>query len=172
MNKQDHHFLRLQLPCCSTGFWSQSLATNEQNVPNHDEKRTWGSAFFLLLFFKYLLSNIKQIRRPLSCSLHEIARIIGPDRAEKDLINILEGILKDQSLLIPIFVFEISYLKRWWGKIWRHQEFVELPHSFRHWQKGKPYWCLPAITGIFIIIIFIIRTNHIFFHNKLKTLLN
>ena len=38
-----------------------------------------------------------QIRRPLACSLHEIARIIGPDRAEKDLISILENILKDQS---------------------------------------------------------------------------
>jgi serine/threonine-protein phosphatase 4 regulatory subunit 1 len=38
-----------------------------------------------------------KIRKPLACSLHEIARIIGPERSEKDLIGILENILKDQD---------------------------------------------------------------------------
>jgi len=33
----------------------------------------------------------------LACSLHEIASILGPERAEKDLIPILEAILQDHS---------------------------------------------------------------------------
>lgn len=47
--------------------------------------------------FLTMMKKQAEIRRPLACALHEIARIVGPDRAEKDLITILESVLKDQS---------------------------------------------------------------------------
>lgn len=41
---------------------------------------------------KYILQNI---RKPLACSLHEIAKIVGPQIAAKELIGVLDQQLKD-----------------------------------------------------------------------------
>lgn len=35
-------------------------------------------------------SKHKKVRKPIACALHEIAKIIGSDKAEKDLFNIYE----------------------------------------------------------------------------------
>ena len=37
----------------------------------------------------------KRVKKPLACSLHVIADIIGKEKAYKDLIPVLESILKD-----------------------------------------------------------------------------
>lgn len=42
-----------------------------------------------------LKCNYAIIKRPLACSLHEVAKILGPARAEKELIPVLDAILKD-----------------------------------------------------------------------------
>lgn len=38
----------------------------------------------------------KNVRKPLACSLHEIAKVVGTKIAEKDLISLLDGLLKEQ----------------------------------------------------------------------------
>jgi serine/threonine-protein phosphatase 4 regulatory subunit 1 len=38
-----------------------------------------------------------QVKKPLACALHEIARILGPDRAERELTTLLETFLRDNS---------------------------------------------------------------------------
>ncbi|EAR99442.2 protein phosphatase 4 regulatory subunit 1, putative (macronuclear) [Tetrahymena thermophila SB210] len=48
--------------------------------------------------FSFLLkSNIKKVKKPIACSLHEIALILGQEKAEKDLFNVLDQILKDPN---------------------------------------------------------------------------
>lgn len=37
----------------------------------------------------------KKIKRSIACGLHEVAKIIGQQRAETDLFDILETLLKD-----------------------------------------------------------------------------
>lgn len=37
------------------------------------------------------------MKKPLCCSLHEICKIIGPEKAERDLFHIIETILKEKS---------------------------------------------------------------------------
>ena len=49
------------------------------------------------LVCKYL---IQKVRIPISCSLHEIAKIIGPEAAAKDILPHLVQILKDKSISI------------------------------------------------------------------------
>jgi serine/threonine-protein phosphatase 4 regulatory subunit 1 len=50
--------------------------------------------------FHVLLKNGDKIKRPLACALHEIAKIIGEEKAEKELIGILESFLKSSSTFI------------------------------------------------------------------------
>jgi len=47
--------------------------------------------------FRALLKNGDKIKKPLACSLHEIAKIIGEEKAEKELLGVLESFLKDSS---------------------------------------------------------------------------
>lgn len=42
--------------------------------------------------------NDPSVRKPLASGLHELAEIIGPKQAEKDLIIILDGVLKDKGI--------------------------------------------------------------------------
>jgi hypothetical protein len=35
-------------------------------------------------------SKHKKVRKPIACALHEIAKIIGQEKAEKDLFHIYE----------------------------------------------------------------------------------
>jgi serine/threonine-protein phosphatase 4 regulatory subunit 1 len=45
-----------------------------------------------------LLKNTdKRIKKPLACSLHELASILGPQRSEKELLSVLDLILKDPN---------------------------------------------------------------------------
>eukprot|EP01016_Furgasonia_blochmanni_P018633 TRINITY_DN2109_c0_g1_i3.p1 TRINITY_DN2109_c0_g1~~TRINITY_DN2109_c0_g1_i3.p1 ORF type:complete len:508 (-),score=98.30 TRINITY_DN2109_c0_g1_i3:695-2218(-) len=47
--------------------------------------------------FSQLLKSNEKVKRPLACSLHEIARILGPDRAERELTSLLETFLRDNN---------------------------------------------------------------------------
>ena len=47
------------------------------------------------VYFQMVKSGRLQVRRPLACSMHEVARIIGPARAEKELIAALDSLLMD-----------------------------------------------------------------------------
>ena len=47
--------------------------------------------------FQTVLKNDSKIRKPLACSLHEIAKIVGEEKAEKELISVLEGFLKEKD---------------------------------------------------------------------------
>ena len=47
--------------------------------------------------FQTLLKNDAKIKRPLACSLHEIAKIVGEEKAEKELISVLEMFLKEKD---------------------------------------------------------------------------
>ena len=48
--------------------------------------------------FQQLLKNTdKRIKKPLACSLHELAHILGPQRSEKELLSVLDLILKDAN---------------------------------------------------------------------------
>jgi serine/threonine-protein phosphatase 4 regulatory subunit 1 len=49
--------------------------------------------------FHSLLKNGEKIKKPLACSLHEIAKIIGEEKAEKELLSVLESFLKDSSII-------------------------------------------------------------------------
>lgn len=49
------------------------------------------------LFNALMRVNDKQVRKPLACALHELAKIIGPQQAEKDLIAVLDAVLKDRG---------------------------------------------------------------------------
>ena len=51
--------------------------------------------------FQTMSKKIPEVRKPLACALHEIANIIGPERAEVDLIPILENILQDHGRASP-----------------------------------------------------------------------
>ena len=51
---------------------------------------------FLKLFHVLMKDNVK-VKKPLVCSLHHIAKIIGEENAEKDLLPILYTVLKDKS---------------------------------------------------------------------------
>jgi hypothetical protein len=42
----------------------------------------------------------KKVRIPLASSLHEVAKIIGPENASKDLIPVLEKFLNDKCNFI------------------------------------------------------------------------
>lgn len=42
-------------------------------------------------------SKIKQIKRSIACGLHEVAKIIGQDKTETELFDILEILLKDPN---------------------------------------------------------------------------
>lgn len=44
--------------------------------------------------------NDASVRKPLATGLHEIAQIIGPRQAEKDLIIILDSVLKDKGTFL------------------------------------------------------------------------
>ena len=39
----------------------------------------------------------KKVKKPLACSLHEIAKIIGPEKSLKDLSFVFETFLTDSS---------------------------------------------------------------------------
>lgn len=39
----------------------------------------------------------KSVRKPIACSLHEIAEIIGQEKAEKDLFEVYDQVLKDST---------------------------------------------------------------------------
>ena len=47
--------------------------------------------------FQTLVKGNEKIRKPIACSLHEIAKIIGEEKAEKDLVGVLERFLHDSS---------------------------------------------------------------------------
>lgn len=49
------------------------------------------------LLKKLINSKNKRVKIPIACGLHEIAKIIGPEKAEKDLFEVYETILKDPS---------------------------------------------------------------------------
>jgi len=49
--------------------------------------------------FQVLIKNGDKIKKPLACALHEIAKIIGEEKAEKELIKVLGTFLKDPSIL-------------------------------------------------------------------------
>jgi len=60
---------------------------------------TLGPARWPLLskLFQSLLKSNDKIRKPLACALHEIAKIIGEEQTEKDLLSALESFLKDPN---------------------------------------------------------------------------
>jgi len=51
----------------------------------------------LVKLFQTLVKSNDKVRKPIACSLHEIAKIIGEERAEKDLVVVLERFLKDTN---------------------------------------------------------------------------
>lgn len=51
----------------------------------------------LLKLFQALVRSNDMVKKPLACGLHEIARIIGEERAESDLLYVLELFLRDSS---------------------------------------------------------------------------
>lgn len=81
---------------------------------------TLGPARWPLLskLFQSLLKSGDKIRKPLACALHEIAKIIGEEHTEKDLLSALESFLKDpndeikygalQSLALFLQVFSVE----------------------------------------------------------------
>jgi len=81
---------------------------------------TLGPARWPLLskLFQSLLKSGDKIRKPLACALHEIAKIIGEEQTEKDLLSALESFLKDpndeikygalQSLALFLQVFSVE----------------------------------------------------------------
>lgn len=46
---------------------------------------------------EYFFTSDHQVKRPLACSLHEIAKIIGEEQAEKDLFKVMTEFLNDPS---------------------------------------------------------------------------
>jgi len=48
----------------------------------------------------FFLLTLLKVRYPLACSLHEVARIIGPDAAKKDLFPVINKLLHDKSLIL------------------------------------------------------------------------
>jgi len=51
----------------------------------------------LVRLFQTLVKSNDKVRKPIACSLHEIAKIIGEERAERDLVVVLERFLKDTN---------------------------------------------------------------------------
>jgi len=51
----------------------------------------------LVKLFQTLVKGNEKIRKPIACSLHEIAKIIGEEKAEKDLVGVLERFLHDSN---------------------------------------------------------------------------
>jgi len=47
--------------------------------------------------FQTLLKSNDKVRKPIACALHEIAKIIEEERAEKELLGVLESFLKDHN---------------------------------------------------------------------------
>ena len=48
-------------------------------------------------FIKFPFYFTIKVKKPIACAMHEIAKIIGAEKAEKELFNVLEAFLKDQS---------------------------------------------------------------------------
>jgi len=51
----------------------------------------------LVKLFHTLVKGNDRVRKPIACSLHEIAKIIGEEKAERDLVGVLERFLRDSS---------------------------------------------------------------------------
>lgn len=81
----------------------------------------WNSLYKLLTF---LFKQQKSVRRSLANSLHEIAKLIGPDMAEEYLIKILGSFLKDPGLLGLISDSNIKF-----GAIKHLTSFLEVFNS-------------------------------------------
>ena len=56
-------------------------------------KNKWAQLYQVLI--KLINNKNKKIKRPIACAIHEIARMIGPESAERDLFDIYEQILND-----------------------------------------------------------------------------
>jgi len=56
-------------------------------------KNKWKELFAVM---KKLINNKnKKVKKPIACAIHEIARMIGPEAAEENLVNIYEQIIND-----------------------------------------------------------------------------
>lgn len=61
-------------------------------------KIKYQSSNLISIFFLFIkLFFFKKVKKPLACGLHDIASIIGQEKAEKDLFGVLDSILKDTS---------------------------------------------------------------------------
>ena len=72
-----------------------SCAFNFPAVLRTYGKDKWNELSQLLK--KLITSKNKRVKLPIACGLHAIAKIIGPEKAEKDLFEVYEHILKDPS---------------------------------------------------------------------------
>ena len=67
----------------------------------------WQDGFLRQLYQKLATSSNWKVRRKLSFSLHEVAKILGPDLAESSLLGIFDSFIKDIEL---VRVGAIKYL--------------------------------------------------------------
>ncbi|KAM3146855.1 hypothetical protein pb186bvf_001009 [Paramecium bursaria] len=89
------------------------------------------------LFDQLYKYNLKDVRRPLASALHEIAIIIGPDNSEKELIKVLDQLLKET-------MDEVKYAatKNLWQfiKVFKEESRENLIDVFVIIQKDQKKW--------------------------------
>jgi len=95
-------------------------------------------------FLSLARSDCPELRRSLSCSLHEVARVLGPDLSENELVPVFEAMLNDSEAIsfgvtshLADFLANVSpswrvsflpalkeLLDRAMGKKWRSRETI------------------------------------------------
>ena len=87
------HFTSMAESSAASGALQEICAYNLPAVVLSLKSSRWSE---LRPAFSLLASSLNwRVRRTLACSLHEVAKIIGRDNSEKDLLPVLEKILED-----------------------------------------------------------------------------
>lgn len=91
----------------------------------------------LSTLFKALLKSEDKMRKPLACSLHEIAKIIGEERAEKELLSVLESFLRDPNDEIKYGAIQNLAL---FLKVFKPEKRENMIDIFLELQKDQKKW--------------------------------
>jgi len=87
------HFTSMAESSTSNSSLQETCAYNLPGVALSLSANRWKEIYPAFLLLSSSLNW--RVRRTLGCSLHEVAKIIGRDRAEKDLLPVLEKLLED-----------------------------------------------------------------------------
>lgn len=92
---------------------------------------------FLLCFTSHPFQKVK---KPIACGLHEIACLLGQEKAEKDLFNVLDQILKDTCIFLNLPFIYWHFL--WKAMKWSMERFLIWLNSCRYSivRRGRTSW--------------------------------